>query len=159
MEIPRVAGRSLGSAEDRWRARLVLATELRLLIFLVPIAASIAATLIVRPLVPEPQGLSGHVAWWGGLLLMAVSVAAVVERLGRRLLPLVALLKLGMIFPDRAPSRFAVAREAGSVRRLEERLEKLKDDPRAQEESESAATILALVVAMQSHDRRTRGHA
>ena len=37
-----------------------------------------------------------------------------VERAGRRLLPLVTLLKLSMLFPDQAPTRFSIARTAGA---------------------------------------------
>jgi len=84
-------------------------------------------------------------------------VATLVERLGRRLLPLVMLLRLAMLFPDRAPSRFAVAREAGSVRRLRARLAAVGSD--SEPESWSAERILALATALQSHDRRTRGHS
>ena len=147
------------SAEGRWRSRPVLARGLRLLILLVPIGTSIAATVALRRLVPEPHSLAGRVAWWAALAIVAVGVALVVERLARRLLPLVALLKLGMLFPDQAPSRFAVARQAGSTQRLEEHLEMLQEDPNSADESTIAKTILALTVALQSHDRHTRGHA
>jgi hypothetical protein len=112
-------------------------------ILLVPIGASIAATIILRRLVPEPHGLTGRVVWWAVLAIAAVWMAVVVERLARRLLPLVALLKLGMLFPDQAPSRFAVARQAGSIRRLEERLERLGDDPTSADEASIARTYRA----------------
>src|SRR5438445_8222348 len=71
----------------------------------------------------------------------------------------VMLLKLSLLFPYRAPTRFQVAREAGSVRRLRVRLAELHGLPEGQAESLNAATILALATALQSHDRRTRGHA
>jgi putative nucleotidyltransferase with HDIG domain len=147
------------SGEGHWRSRPVLAGALRLSILLVPIGASIGATVLLRRLVPEPYGLAGRVAWWAALAIVAVGVAVAVERLARRLLPLVALLKLGMLFPDQAPSRFAVARQAGSTQLLEEHLEMLRDDPDSADEASVAKTILALTVALQSHDRRTRGHA
>jgi hypothetical protein len=72
---------------------------------------------------------------------------------------LVTLLKLSMLFPDQAPTRFTVARTAGSVRRLEARLAETQADSAAREEARTAETILSLSVALQSHDRRTRGHA
>ena len=109
-------------------------------------------------MVPSPDG-----PWWFGwalgILTCAVLVAVGVERAGRRLLPLVTLLKLSMLFPDQAPTRFSIARTAGSVRKLESRLAETRDDASAREESRTAATILSLSVALQSHDRRTRGHA
>jgi putative nucleotidyltransferase with HDIG domain len=120
--------------------------------------ASLGTTIAIRRLVPEPPGV-GRVVWWIGLVLSAVWVAIIVERVARRALPLVTLLKLGMLFPDRAPSRFAIAREAGSIRRLEERLAGLDADPSAADEASSARIILALTVALQNHDRKTRGHA
>jgi putative nucleotidyltransferase with HDIG domain len=99
------------------------------------------------------------VAWWGLLLAVSFLVTEVVGRILRRLVPLTVLLKLTMIFPDRAPSRFAMARRVGSVRNLEERVRNarkhgLDDDP-----SRAAETILELVAALSAHDRRTRGHS
>ena len=66
-----------------------------------------------------------------GRLLLAVTV---VDRAASRLLPLAILLRLGLIFPDRAPSRFAVARVASSTRQLEARVKRarergIEDDP------------------------------
>ena len=143
---------------DRWRARPALAAGLRVFIMLVPVGASLAVTAILRRMVPSPDG-----PWWFGwalgILACAVLVAVGVERAGRRLLPLVTLLKLSMLFPDQAPTRFSIARTAGSVRKLESRLAETRDDTSAREESRTAATILSLSVALQSHDRRTRGHA
>ncbi len=113
---------------------------------------------MLRHLVPSPDG-----PWWFGwalgVLAFALLVAVGVERAARRLLPLVTLLKLSMLFPDQAPTRFTVARTAGSVRRLEARLAETQDDSTAREEARTAETILSLSVALQSHDRRTRGHA
>src|SRR5438876_1190533 len=143
----------------RWRARPVLALALRVFILIVPALLALAVTLGVRPFVPPPRPWPGRIAWRVGMLGLGIIVATLVERLGRRLLPLVMLLRLAMLFPDRAPSRFAVAREAGSVRRLSSRLAALDADPDAEQESLSAERILALAMALQSHDRRTRGHS
>src|SRR2546426_5041403 len=154
-----------GSMEERvartrrWRAHPFLAGGLRLLILVVPALLALAVTVAVHPFVPMPRAWPGRVVWWFGLLGLGIAVATIVERLGRRLPPLVMLLKLAMLFPDRAPSRFVVAREAGSVRRLRSRLAALDADPDAEQESLSAERILALAMALQSHDRRTRGHS
>jgi len=62
-----------------------------------------------------------------------------------------------MLFPDRAPSRLAVAREAVRRRPIEEQLARVRAagaDPGA-----VAREILTLVAAMRAHDRPTRGHA
>jgi hypothetical protein len=125
---------------------------------LVPIVTSLSVTAVLRRLVPSPHGPAWFV-WALGLLGCALLVAVGVERAARRLLPLVTLLKLSMLFPDQAPSRFSIARTAGSVRKLESRLAETQDDTASREESRTAATILSLSVALQTHDRRTRGHA
>jgi putative nucleotidyltransferase with HDIG domain len=143
----------------RWKARPLLALALRALILIVPAALALAVTALVHPFVPMPATWPGRLWWWVGLLGVGLLVATVVERWGRRLLPLVMLLKLSMLFPDRAPSRFAVAREAGSVRHLRSRLAALDADPGADRETWSAERILALAMALQAHDRRTRGHS
>jgi hypothetical protein len=61
---------------------------------------------------------------WPGLLrlllgtVVAVVAAVVVERQLRRFLPLTTQLRMTMLFPDRAPSRLAVARRIGHPRQL-----------------------------------------
>jgi len=143
----------------RWKARPVAAVALRLLILLVPAAAAVAVTVLVRPFVRFPTGLLAGAAWWAGFLALGAGTAMLVERVGRRFLPLVMMLKLSMLFPDRAPSRYAVAREAGSIRKLRARLAELNGTPEADREAWSAQRILALAIALQSHDRQTRGHS
>jgi hypothetical protein len=150
-------GMNAQTAGNRWRARPVLAAVLRVVIFLVPIAAALTVTVLLRPHLPPTRTWPQRIWWYGLLLLLSMAVTVAVERMGRRFLPLIMLLKLSMLFPNQAPSRFAVARQAGSVRRLRAQLEAL--DGADGEESLSAATILALATALQAHDRRTRGHA
>jgi hypothetical protein len=137
----------------------VAAAALRTMIVLVPAAAAVGITILLRPLLPFPGTLLPRVAWWVAFLGLGVVTAMLVERVGRRLLPLVMMLKLSMLFPDRAPSRYAVAREAGSVRKLRARLVELNEEPEGEREAWSAQRILALAIALQSHDRQTRGHS
>ncbi len=132
----------------------MLAWTIRVFAVLVPILLSLALTTVLRRVVSTPDDVWARWAWAAALLLIAVTTAIAVERLARRLMPLVTLLKLSMLFPDRAPSRFAIARAAGSVRKLEAQLADGTGD-----EAWTAAKILSLCVALRSHDRRTRGHA
>jgi hypothetical protein len=134
--------------EGIWRARPLLSALLGAGIYAVPIASALVTTWIVRSLLPSPSGL-----WWVLILTPGVVVAVLVERLARRLAPLATLLKLSMLFPDRAPSRFQVARKAGNLRHLESL--QVRDD----DTGDNAAKILALVTALSNHDRHTRGHA
>jgi putative nucleotidyltransferase with HDIG domain len=145
--------------EESWRPHPILAAGLRFSIVLVPIGASLLITALLRRILPLPDGTAARLAWWAMLVIVAVSTAVAVERRSRRLLPLVAILKLGMLFPDQAPSRFQVALEAGSLRRLETRLAELVRDPARLDEATSARTILSLALALEAHDRKTRGHS
>jgi HD-GYP domain-containing protein (c-di-GMP phosphodiesterase class II) len=124
-----------------------------------PIAAAIGITATLRSLLPRPHEVFDAVALWVVLILLAGGTAIGIELGLRRLVPLTMLLRLSMLFPDRAPSRVEVAREAGSLKRLSARLTELNGDPSAEREASTAATILALATALQAHDRRTRGHA
>ena len=90
---------------------------------------------------------------------MLVFVGA--ERLCRRLLPLAALLKMTMLFPDRAPKRLKVAWRAGLTRDLERRAQAEAGSHGANPSvpSSVAEEILALAASLSRHDRKTRGHS
>jgi hypothetical protein len=81
---------------------------------------------------------------------------AVVERLARRFLPLAALLRLSLVFPDCAPSRFSVAMRATSVKKLQRWAEEAHGDD---EIPALAEKVVTLASALNAHDRRTRGHS
>jgi HD domain-containing protein len=148
-----MAERRSSPVEGRWRARPILSGLLRAGIFTVPIVSALAATWLARSMLAAPSDRAGWVFWWALLLTLGVVVAMAVERVARRLMPLAMLLKLSMLFPERAPSRFRVARKAGNLRHLESL------QTRADDAGDSATKILALVTALSAHDRHTRGHA
>ncbi|MFL6100556.1 MAG: HD-GYP domain-containing protein [Actinomycetales bacterium] len=134
-----------------WRSRPLLSAGVRLLAYGTPI---VVATLVVRTFAPVlTHGLSRAPAVLVAMSL-AIAVSLLVSRLSMRLLPLVVLLRMTMLFPDRAPSRLKVARRATSMREIT-RLLGSKDLT----EHEAAETMLALVTALGRHDRRTRGHS
>lgn len=150
--------RILRSKEGRWKGRPVLAALLRTFVFLSPMAASFVVALVVSRLLPPPAGGMNTVAWWGAVMVSSFAALFLVERVVRRLSPLAILLKLTMTFPDRAPSRYRVARQSGNVRELQVHLaqaRELGDDGLA----EVASAILSLATALSSHDRLTRGHS
>jgi len=125
---------------------------------LVPATAAVAVVWALGRATPAPDGPS-RILWIGWLIGVGTLVALLLERLGRRVLPLAVLLQLSLNFPDQAPSRFAMARTAGNVRRLHERIDAAKargvdDDP-----ASAARQILELVAALSAHDRKTRGHS
>ena len=132
--------------DSRWRARPVLAGAVRLALVLIPLAASGLAVLAVDRLAPAQPDPAW--AWLALAMSAAVVTGVAVERALRRLTPLPVLLRLDLLFPGAAPSRYQVARDA--VLRSQERLE--------QTPSGTAEQVLRLIGALGAHDRRTRGH-
>lgn len=147
----------MGGSEGRWSSRPATALLVRTLVVLAPIAASVVVAAAVASAVRPPRSLPAGVGRWLAILAISTLALLVVERLVRRLLPLAALLELSLLFPGRAPSRMAVARDAGRLRDVGQQLERMArvgDDP-----AEAARQIIMLVGALKSHDRQTRGHA
>src|SRR5437763_1235670 len=139
-------------AAHPWRARAV-----RLLVYSLPIAASIGFVQLVTSLTGVPtSSLWAFLAWWLGISALATVVVSLGYASTKRLLPLGALLGLSLVFPDEAPSRFKIALSAGTVESLGERLRRASEAPTAQE---SAEILLQLVAALDMHDPLTRGHA
>jgi putative nucleotidyltransferase with HDIG domain len=144
---------------NQWRRHPTAAAVIDVVAVVVPLLAAIAVAVLFASLVPAPQGGFGRLAWWILVAIVAAGALTIGDRFTRRLLPLTSLLRLSMVFPDRAPSRFAVALRAGTVRNLEGRLATLGRDGLDQEPARAAATILTLASAMRRHDRATRGHS
>jgi putative nucleotidyltransferase with HDIG domain len=93
--------------------------------------------------------------------LVALIVVFLTERLCRRLLPLASLLKLTMAFPDQAPSRLSIALRTGTVRQLQRWANTLDTSDSATDvtAAQAAERVLTLAAALNTHDRRTRGHS
>ncbi len=143
----------------RWEAHPIRAALLRTAVVLAPFAISIAFVHLASSLVPMPtSSLWIYLAWWLGLSGSATLVLIACDKLFRRLLPLVALYKLSLVFPDRAPSRIRTAMRSRTVGTLEERVAAARDG-RDATPVEAAERLLALVADLSDHDRLTRGHA
>jgi hypothetical protein len=137
--------------EGHWNSRPGLAVALRVAIVGVPVLmGSICAQIMARHL----SALSPRWVAVGGVLVVGVLVSIAVSRLTSRLLPMAVLLRMTMVFPDRAPSRLKVARRTTSVADIQSRLHSPRLD-----EQDAATTMLALVTALGRHDRHTRGHS
>ncbi|HEV7467835.1 MAG TPA: HD-GYP domain-containing protein [Candidatus Dormibacteraeota bacterium] len=147
------------SAAQRWRRRPLLAFCLRVLVFLAPIAATLAVSVAVSRALPAPVDRWHEALWWTAVGAVSLIAFLVTDRLCRRALPLVALLQLSMLFPDRAPRRFKVARGRGRVRELTAELERAVDRDPADPATRGAATVLTLIASLTVHDGRTRGHS
>lgn len=145
--------RSAAASGGRWPGRPALNRVVRALVLGVPIAASVGVGVAMSRLVPSPGGVVATLAWYALILVPSLAVLVIADHFARRFLPLALLLRLSLVFPDRAPSRLAVALNAGNPRRLAAYLQDGEDrvgDP---------GTILTLAAALNAHDRRTRGHS
>jgi putative nucleotidyltransferase with HDIG domain len=145
-------------AEPRWIARPGLAFGVRAVSLAAPVLAGAGAGLAVATAVARPSG-PAFLAWLAVLLGTSCLAVAIVERWAKRLLPLATLLNLSLAFPDRVPSRFRVARAAGSPRVLEDRIRHAREHGLDDDPSRAAESILTLVAALSAHDRKTRGHS
>ncbi|HEY3614440.1 MAG TPA: HD domain-containing phosphohydrolase, partial [Gaiellales bacterium] len=137
-----------------------MAALLRGFVLVAPIAASVAFVHVASGIVPPPEGGAlGRIAWWVGLSAAAMVVLVGIDRLTRRLLPLAALLKLALVFPDEAPSRFRTALTAGTTDDLEHRLAEARAGRESDTPAEAAERLLGFVAALSVHDSLTRGHS
>ncbi|WP_421733616.1 HD domain-containing phosphohydrolase [Cellulomonas sp.] len=141
-----------------WKGRPLVAGAVRMLIAAIPVALSVGTGLAaVHWLPPSRLGVSTWV-WLLIEISCATAVLVLATRLCRRFLPLTTLLRLTLYFPDRAPSRLAVAMSHYSPDALQARLAVFgRRGPRP--EGEHAARILSLVAAISDHDQLTRGHS
>jgi hypothetical protein len=141
-----------------WRRRPLLSWGLRALIFAAPIGLSFGVALWLSRTLPR-----AHSPWTAALWISIAAIGSLLtlvsfERAARRLLPLAALLNVSLLFPDKAPARFAVARRTGTPRELRERLEAARSSGQV-DHAQDLATVIELVLALNVHDRASRGHS
>lgn len=144
--------------DPRWVGRPFLAALVRFAVLLVPLASGVVAGAVLARSLTRPGG-AALVGWVLAVLGISTLVVTLVERLARRLLPLATLLNLSLAFPDHVPSRFKLARQAGNVRVLEQRVREARERGLDRDPARAAETILSLVAALSAHDRKTRGHS
>jgi hypothetical protein len=144
-------------AGTRWAARPWSARAVRALVVAVPLGTAVAVAAVTSRVLDHPR--PGTLPWWACVLGVSTLASTVVAAAARRLLPLAALLRLSLAFPDRTPSRFRVALRAGSVVRLRRQVEEVQREGIGAEPARAAETILELATALNVHDARTRGHS
>ncbi len=138
---------------DTWGARRGLALTLRILIFITPVLTGVAFSWIAgRALPPQRVGLDRW-QWLLVVTIVATIIATLTKRLLGRVLPLVALMRLTLVFPDQAPSRARVALRKSNGRAL------MRDIQEGRSQLDDGDTLVALLVAVNDHDRLTRGHS
>ncbi len=141
---------------QKWDRRPWLAGLVRVIVTVAPIAFSVVTVLGLGRVWQRPEGLVRTIGWWIGLSLVATGVMWVMDKWFRRLLPIGALFKLSLVFPDRAPSRMGVAMRHGTVRQLKRNVESGEFSNAAPQAA--AEQLIALAATLNDHDRLTRGH-
>jgi hypothetical protein len=145
--------------ERAWKPRPRVALMIVGASFAVPMISAVIAVQVAARMVLRPAGAVGTVAWLAGMVVLATATMWTVDRLSRRLLPLAAMLRLSLVFPDHAPSRFAATLKTGSGKALERALERATTDTEFATNEHAAALVVGLIEAVLTHDRLTRGHS
>ncbi len=141
-----------------WQAKPGLAQIVRVLVTIGPALFTIIASTLLAKALPASQGRD-RVLWWIFLLFSCLVLLAVFDRAFRRLAPISTLLKVSLVFPDKAPSRFAVALRAGNTRSIAKRIESIRESGVALDpEDNYASQMLEMIALLGEHDRLTRGH-
>jgi len=149
---------STSSSGERWKARTRSAVALKAAILAFPLLVGVATTAALSWLVPRPAGQLGTL-WWVGALAASAVVVGICIRMAERFLPLVALLRFSLAFPDHTPSRARLALRAGSTRRLEERVTRLRERGEDTDLATAAENVVVIAAGLTVHDRKTRGHS
>ncbi len=139
-----------------WRGHPVVASGIRVVVFTTPIVVALIWSAVFSRMIASPRPLTGRGLWLVAMLTTSTAVLLATERLARHMLPLAALLKLSLVFPDHVPSRFSVALQTGTTRQLARKLQQAKLEPVTQA---GATDLLTLVAALNHHDPLTRGHS
>ncbi len=164
-----------GSTASRtWTERPGAARLLGATVAITPPLAALVGTVVLNGAFAPTSGTLTNVVRFALLVAASLVIHLAVRRLLRGLLPLTALLRLSLTFPDQAPSRFAVALRANRAHHLRRRLAgqptparpgriqapRPRADPGvADPPAEVAMDLLAVVARLTVHDPKTRGHA
>ena len=144
-------------AGGEWLERPWLARLVRGAVIAAPVIVSALITrVVVTSLTPHELGVNRWL-WLLGAIAVSLSAFVLTDRLARQLLPLAALLRLSLVFPNEAPSRFRVAMRSTTTRSVERRLEAARETAE-QSEEKYVEIMLELVARLSKHDRLTRGH-
>jgi hypothetical protein len=124
-----------------------------------PVTAGATAAIELSRLLPSSSSLAATVLRVLFVAGASTAIVFAVDRAARRLLPLAALYRLSLVFPDHAPSRFRTALKAGSSRRVERLVAETRRHGLPNDASEAARRVVELITSIGDHDRRTRGHS
>jgi HD-GYP domain-containing protein (c-di-GMP phosphodiesterase class II) len=142
-----------------WTARPWVARLIRAFVYLMPVLVSVISAWVLSGVVPRPSTFAAGVARWFLIAAGSTVLLVLVDKLARRLLPLATLFGLTLAFPDQAPSRFRLALRSGSTAQLRKRIAQANAGAPTDTPAAAAERVLELVIALNAHDRLTRGHS
>ena len=149
-----------GVTSSVWVGRPRVARFVQVSVAVVPVLFSVVFSLTMSQLFPPHRLGVNRWLWWLCLICVTTLLLSRVDRLVRRLAPLSALLKLSLVFPDEAPSRYRSAIRSFSARKVQSRLNGMRDAGFVLTEDDNRSqTMLDLIGMLSDHDRLTRGHS
>ncbi len=147
-------------AQTRWGAHPLVASSVRVTIFVLPIVVSILFGIWASNAIPPGRLGVNPWIWWLGLLVAASGLVRILELVLRRLAPLGMLFKLSLVFPDQTPGRFKSALRTGNTAATKRRIAEIQAGGGALAGDDAvSAQMLDLITMLSKHDRMTRGHA
>ncbi len=140
---------------DEWRPHPVLSVVVRVLLYAMPTALAVGFGLGAATWFPVERLGVNPWSWLAVEVGASTALLLVTHRAAARLIPLAAMLRLALVFPDKAPSRLGVALRAHSP----EVLRRAVDRERPMAADRDMSLLLDLVTALYGHDRLTRAHS
>jgi hypothetical protein len=145
--------------DNKWQAHPALSRLVRVAVVVIPFVTAMSVAFVLSSRLPLAGSTPMGAARWIVIIALSTIAMTIVDRLGRRLLPLSTLLNLTLLFPDQAPSRFRVAMRTGTTKQLRQKLEAAQTSALDETPSQAAERLLELVGLLSQHDRLTRGHS
>ncbi len=126
---------------------------------MVPFVLAFLVSLAIAKGLPPAETRGGQFLTISLLLFVALVVMIATERLARLAAPITVLLRMTMLFPDKAPNRVRLAMRCSSTDELRRTLIEVNESGLGSSANEAAETLMVLVAALSRHDRMTRGHS
>jgi hypothetical protein len=154
------AGEQKEKAPDAavWRYRPLASAAAESAVLALPLALAVGVAVLIELVFPEPANSGARVGWWIGLLGLSIVVLIVSARITRRARALPVLLKMGLVFPDRAPNRLAVAWRAASAPDCVWCLDQTHSKEGADAPTISAERVVELAACLGALDHKSRSH-
>ncbi len=147
------------AALEGWTARPRLARFLRVLIFTLPLLISFGFSIAAGRIAPAHELGVNRWVWIAVVFLLANLLLVVLRNLTGRLIPLVALMKLTLVFPDNAPSRTKAALRTSNSRTMLRTMRQAQANGESTGEALNGDYLVQLLKEVNDHDRLTRGHS